>query len=90
MKKIPDEMPLQTGTTQQGDDSGRKLHAGIEVRMFLLDATVRRGERETVLCCVAGDSVTIVENKGRPAPDWLRNELLARLSKKSSGGVEQA
>ncbi len=58
--------------------------------MYILDVTMGNGERNTVLVVVAGDEMTLIENRGRRPPEWLKQEILGRIAKRSNGGVEQA
>lgn len=82
------EMPLQTGTSGPEVAGVRKVHGVAEVKLVLIDVTRQNGLRETLMCSIAGDQMVIIDNKGRDAPDWLKQEVFAKMGKKA-GGVEQ-
>lgn len=81
------EIPLQTGTLRPEDAAGRKVHGISEVKTYLIDVDVGRGQRETYMVRVCGEHMIIVENKGRELSGWLKEAITKRIA---GGGVEQA
>lgn len=82
-----DTMPLMKGSPRAEVSGVRQVHGVAEVRTVLVDMTDGNGKRETLLAFIAGDQMAVVENNGKPAQQWLKDMVFAKLK---GGGVEQA
>lgn len=93
MEKSKDlEIPLQKGSLT--GSSGSVVHQVADVRVVIIDATVN-GNREAYLAMITGGQVVVIENSGKPAQQWMRDAVLAKVkgldsAKKDDGSVEQA
>lgn len=85
-EKSTDEMPLGRGTSSEMSGV-RKVHGVAEVKTVLVDATDGNGLRTTHLAFIAGNQMVVVENNGKPAQQWLKDEVFKKMGK--AGGTEQ-
>jgi hypothetical protein len=84
-EKEVDTIPLMKGTARESSGA-RRIHGVAEVKPVLIDCTDGNGVRSTLLAFIAGNEMVVVENNGKPAQQWLKDAVFAKLR---GGGTEQ-